>query len=94
MKLLTYRILTIILLIDMIVAIFFLTINNILVGISSIVLAIVILVLQVMIVKCPHCGARPGLWLLAIWTLFFDFELYIADTLLLRKCPKCEKGLT
>lgn len=40
--------------------------------------------------KCQNCGTRPGLWLLAIWTLFLDFELYFSDTVLLRNCPKCD----
>jgi hypothetical protein len=30
---------------------------------------------------------------LAIWTLFLDFELYFADTVLLKACPKCEFDL-
>lgn len=40
--------------------------------------------------RCPHCGAKPALWLLAIWTILLDFHLYFADAILLRECPKCD----
>jgi len=48
---------------------------------------------QTLAFRCRTCGARPGLWLLAIWTLLLDYELYIADVVLLRRCPKCAAGL-
>ena len=54
---------------------------------------ILILISQVALVNCPECGARPGLWLLAVWTLFLDFDLYFADTIMLKECPKCKSSL-
>ncbi len=65
------------------------------VGSSSAALACAIgvaflIVVQTFAFRCKACGARPGLWLLAIWTLLLDYELYIADVILLRRCPKCE----
>ena len=50
--------------------------------------------LQALLLRCPHCSARPGLWLLAIWTLLFDYDLYLADALLLRRCPRCDRALS
>jgi uncharacterized membrane protein YoaK (UPF0700 family) len=58
-----------------------------------IVAAIAFVLGQAALIKCPHCGTRPGLWLLAIWTLLLDPALYIADVLFLRNCPKCRKPL-
>lgn len=49
---------------------------------------------QTLAFRCRSCGARPGLWLLAIWTLLLDYELYIADAVLLRRCPRCETVLS
>jgi|GEM_PF-2097250 len=89
MKLRYYKLLTVLLFLDVLAIIFFLTIGNFLVTIVCASLAVLILITQVLLVKCPHCGARPGLWILAIWTLLLDFELYLGDSLLLRECPKC-----
>ena len=49
---------------------------------------------QSLLLRCPHCSARPGLWLLAIWTLLLDYEFYLADALLLRRCPRCDRTLS
>ena len=73
--------------------IFFLTEGNINNGILMAVVLIIVLAVQVTLIKCPNCGTRPGLWLLAIWTLLLDYDLYFADTVMLRKCPKCEFDL-
>jgi len=59
-------------------------------AVTCIVLVAVLIAFQTLIFRCSHCGARPGLWLLAIWTLLLDYELYIADVILLRRCPRCE----
>jgi hypothetical protein len=28
-----------------------------------------------------------------VWTLLLDFELYVAETLLLKRCPNCKRDL-
>ena len=53
-----------------------------------------IVITQAVLLRCQHCGTRPGLWLLAIWTLLLGPEWYIADALFLRRCPRCEKSLS
>ncbi len=78
---------------DIIAIVWFLTIGHMPGLLISAILFLLFLILQITIVKCPNCGTRPGLWLLAIWTLFLDFELYFADTVLLKECPKCEFDL-
>jgi hypothetical protein len=49
---------------------------------------------QGLMLRCQHCGAWPGLWILAIYTAFLSPELYFADALLLRKCFRCRKSLS
>jgi hypothetical protein len=49
---------------------------------------------QALLLRCHHCGARPGLWLLSISTLFLNYEVYIADALFLAHCPRCQKSLS
>jgi len=93
MKLKVYRFLSVILIVDIIAVILFLTLNKMPLVILSLVMLIATLGIQITIIKCNNCGCRPGLWLLAIWALFLDFELYIADTLLIKECPKCKKSL-
>jgi len=92
-KLRIYKTLSLLLLLDIIAIVFFLTIWDITGVLVSVSLFVMFLALQVIIVKCPNCGTRPGLWLLAIWSLLLDFEFYFADTVLLRKCPKCDFAL-
>jgi len=69
------------------------------IGLTNVALAcavgiVLLILLQTLVFRCMTCGARPGLWLLAIWTLLLDHELYIADVILLRRCPKCETVFT
>jgi len=88
-----FRAISFLLLIALVAVIYFLTVQNIT---AVWVLALVIpalLFLQASLVKCKKCGTRPGLRLLIIWTILLDFELYIADTLFLRKCPTCGQNL-
>jgi hypothetical protein len=59
-------------------------------AIGCLVSVAALIVPQTVAFRCKNCGARPGLWLLAVWTLLLDYELYIADVILLRRCPKCE----
>ncbi len=93
MKMIIYRCLSVLLVINMIVIVYFLTLANVRAAWICIALIPAILLLQIFIVRCNKCGCSPGLRLLAIWTLLMDFELYFADTLLLRKCPKCGSNL-
>jgi hypothetical protein len=58
-------------------------------SVACISLAAALILFQTVGFRCNTCGTRPGLWLLAVWTLLLDYELYIADVILLRKCPKC-----
>jgi hypothetical protein len=56
--------------------------------------ALLLVGVQASLIRCPHCRTRPGLRILAVWTLFLDLELYVADVLLLRACPRCDQELT
>ena len=94
MRLTIYKILSFVLILYIIALVWFLTVQNWQLVIIVILLFILSLTLQIILVKCPNCGTRPGLWLLAIWTLFLDFDLYFADTVFLKKCPKCDSVLT
>ena len=94
MRLTIYKILSFVLILDIIALVWFLTVQDWQLVIIVVLIFIFSLTLQVILVKCPNCGTRPGLWLLAIWTLFLDFELYFADTVLLKECPKCDFNLT
>lgn len=93
MKLILYKLLTLPLFVSFIAIILFLTTGNINNAILMAVAFIIVLSVQVTIIKCPNCGTRPGVWLLAIWTLLLDYELYFADTIMLRECPKCKFNL-
>jgi len=77
----------------MIAAIALLSLGRIKEGIICAIVAPLVVLAQISIVKCRHCGARPGIWILAIWILLMDFELYVADVIMLRKCPRCNKPL-
>jgi len=88
-----YKIISFLLLIDIIAIVWFLTIGDKIGLLISAILFLTFLTMQVFLVKCSNCGTKPGLWILAIWTLFLDFELYFADTVLLKACPKCEFDL-
>jgi len=90
----TYRALSVLLLV-LIVAVVSLATNGrtkeAAVGLAAMV---VIAVGQALLLRCQHCGARPGLWILAIWTALLSPELYFADALFLRKCTRCHKPLS
>ena len=92
MKLIIYRILSVILVLDIVPIVYFLTTGDLRKVYIALAVIPMIIIIQILIIRCK-CGCRPGLWLLAIWTLFLDFELYIADTVFLRRCPKCNRDL-
>jgi hypothetical protein len=81
------------LIVDLIAIVYYVTLANAKGMYVSIGFLPLILFLQVFMIKRHRCSCRPGLWLLAIWMLLLDFELYIADTLFLRTCPKCQYDL-
>ena len=63
---------------------------------AAITLAVLValVICQALLLRCHHCGARPGLWILAIWTALLNYEIYFADALFLRECPRCRKSLS
>jgi hypothetical protein len=63
-------------------------------GWIALLAAFLVILGQAFLIRCPYCRTRPGLWILAVWTLFVDPELYIADVLLLRECPRCDRSLS
>lgn len=52
--------------------------------------SVAVLVLQVVAFRCKTCGSRPGVMLLSVGTLVDSYEHYIADAVMLRRCPNCE----
>jgi hypothetical protein len=93
MRLNIYRFLSVLLIFDLIVMIYYLTVANVKGAYVSLGFLLVILLCQAFMIRCNRCRCRPGLWILALWTLLLDFELYLADTLFLRTCPKCRYDL-
>src|SRR5688572_18037318 len=92
-RLLLYKVLTLGWFLLLIAAMFFLTNGSLRWALTAFVGAILLVFVQALLIVCPHCHARPGVWILAIWTLLFDLELYVADVLLLRECPQCKEEL-
>uniref|UniRef100_A0A6S6M2N6 Uncharacterized protein n=1 Tax=Citrifermentans bremense TaxID=60035 RepID=A0A6S6M2N6_9BACT len=92
MRLILYRILSVFIVVDLVAIVYFITTANLQKAYLTMAIIPAILITQVFIIRC-RCGCRPGLWLLAIWTMLLDFELYFTDTLLLRRCPKCNRDL-
>ena len=93
LRLLVYKLLTLAWFLLLIAAMVFLTGGSLKWAVAAFAGAILVVAAQAMLIKCPHCHARPGLRILAIWTLLFDLELYVADVLFLRECPRCERQL-
>ena len=90
----TYRTLSVLLLVLVVVAVWLATDGRMLQAAAAVGAMIIIAVGQALMLRCQHCGTRPGLWILTIWTVLLDWELYLADALFLRKCPKCQKSLS
>jgi hypothetical protein len=90
----TYRTLSVLNLALLVAAVYFATVGRWSVAWFSFGLLLLCIALQSLLLRCPHCSARPGLWLLAIWTLLLDYQLYLADALLLRRCPRCDRTLS
>lgn len=92
-KLNIYKILTLVLFAFLLMAIYHITTGNVQYAVISFAAAIASVLTQAALIKCSNCGTRPGWQILAIWTLLLDFELYVADVLWLKECPKCKKSL-
>ena len=92
MRMIIYRFLSFVIIIDLISIVYFLTAKNRSGAYISFALLTTILLLQIFLIRFK-CGCRLGLRLLVVWTLLLDFELYIADSLLLRRCPNCKRNL-
>src|SRR5262245_36691158 len=93
-RLSTYRTLSVLVLVSFVAVIVFATNARWLEAWATVVILLTIVAVQSLLFRCRYCGARPGLWLLAIWTLLLDYELYIADALFLKRCPRCDKPLS
>ena len=90
----TYRVLSALFLVLLVVVVWMATDgrnSEAAVGLSAMV---ALAIGQGLMLRCQHCGTRPGLWLLAIWTVFLSPEFYVADALFLRKCTRCHKSLS
>jgi hypothetical protein len=92
-RLLLYKVLTLGWFLLLIAAMFFLTDGSVRWALAAFVGAILVVFMQALLILCPYCHARPGVWILAIWTVLFDLELYVADVLFLRACPRCKRQL-
>ena len=93
LRLFLYKVLTLPWFILLIVAMWFLTDKQLQSALIAFLAALFVVGVQAILIRCPHCHTRPGVRILAIWTLLLDMHLYIADVLLLRECPKCERQL-
>jgi hypothetical protein len=90
-RLLIYKLLTLVWVSLLIVAMFSLPDSAFRGALTAFLTALFVVGVQASLIRCPYCHARPGLWILAIWTLLLDLPFYIADVLLLRECPRCER---
>jgi hypothetical protein len=90
----TYRALSISMLGLLIAAVAFATNGGLARAGTALAGIVAVVLIQSILLRCHHCGTRPGLWLFAIWTLLLDPILYLADALFLRECPRCGKSLS
>ena len=90
----TYRTLSVLVLVALVAAVAFASVGRWVQAAVAVGVLVAAVITQAVLLRCHHCGTRPGLWLLAIWTLVLGPEWYIADALFLRRCPRCEKSLS
>ena len=90
----TYRALSALFLVLLVIVVWLATDGRIKQAAAGLGAMAVIAVGQALMLRCRHCGSRPGLWLLAMWTVFLSPEFYVADALFLRKCTCCHKSLS
>jgi hypothetical protein len=89
----TYRALSLSIVALLIAAVVFATDGNLSRAAAALAGIIAVALVQSILLRCHHCGTRPGLWILAIWIVLLDPILYLADALFLRECPRCRKSL-
>jgi hypothetical protein len=90
----TYRALSLLLLVLVVVAVWLATDGRWFEAALVVGGMVFIAITQALLLRCQHCGTRPGMWLLAIWTALLSWEIYLADALFLRQCPRCHKSLS
>ena len=90
----TYRTLSALFLVLLVVVVWLATDGRIKEAAVGLAAMVMLAVGQALMLRCQHCGTRPGLWLLAMWTVLLSPEFYIADALFLRKCTRCRKSLS
>jgi hypothetical protein len=90
----TYRALSISIVALLIAAVAFATNGKLSGAVAALAGIVAVVLVQSVLLRCPHCATRPGLWILAIWTLLLDPILYLADALFLRECPHCRKSFS
>jgi hypothetical protein len=90
----TYRALSALLLILLVLVVWLATDGRIKEAGIGLAAMVAVAIGQALMLRCQHCGARPGLWILAIYTAFLSPEFYFADALFLRKCFRCRKSLS
>ena len=88
----TYRTLSALLLVLLVVVVWLATEGRIREASVGLAAMVVVAIGQALMLRCQHCGSRPGLGLLAIWTVVLSPELYFADALCLRRCTRCHKS--
>jgi hypothetical protein len=91
---LTYRIFSVLLFVLVVVAIWLATDGQWTQATAAVGAMVAIAIGQALMLRCQHCSSRPGLRLLALWTIPFGWEVYLADALFLRHCPRCHKSLS
>ena len=90
----TYRALSALFLVLLVVVVWLATDGRMKEAAVGLAAMVVLAVAQALMLRCQHCGTRPGVWLLAMWTVFLSPEFYVADALFLRKCTRCQKSLS
>jgi hypothetical protein len=75
----TYRALSISIVVLLIAAVVFATNGNLSGAVAALAGIVAVVLVQSVLLRCHHCGTRPGLWILAIWTLLLDPVLYSAS---------------
>ena len=90
----TYRTLSVLLLVLVVAAVWLATEGRWAHAAVAVGAMLLVAIAQALMLRCHHCGARPGLWLLSLWTIVVDWEIYLADALFLRQCPRCHKSLS
>jgi len=61
-------------------------------GITLFGVGTILVLSNLFIFHCRHCGTRPGLWPSWLITLF-SYDFLFSEHFMHRKCPKCKKEL-